>query len=241
MILATTTSTVDSGLLDVLVPGYERTSACSVKALGVGSGDALKLGSQGNADVLLSHSPAAEKDFMAAGFGSRRDAVMHNDFVIAGPADDPGGIAGAASAAEAMARIARSGATFVSRADDSGTNSKELELWAEAEVTPAGDWYVETGQGMSETLTIASQLQGYTLSDRGTLLATQGLDLSVLTQGSKDLLNFYHVIVVDHAGTNRACADEFADWLLSPKTQTLIGHFGVKQYGRALFVPDATD
>jgi tungstate transport system substrate-binding protein len=140
-----------------------------------------------------------------------------------------------------MSRIAEGGATFVSRADDSGTNAKELELWAQAKVTPAGGWYEETGQGMGETLTITSQLQGYTLSDRGTFLATEGLDLAVLTQGSQDLLNYYHVIVVDHAGTNRACADEFADWLLTPKTQKLIGGFGVEQYGEPLFVPDAGD
>lgn len=239
MILATTTSTVDSGLLDTLLPVYEKTSDCSVKALGLGSGEALELGSQGNADVLLSHSPDAEEEFMAAGDGSRRDAVMHNDFVLVGPPDDPADVAGSASAAEAMARIADSGSTFVSRADDSGTNTKELDLWAEAGVTPGGDWYEETGQGMGETLTITSQLQGYTLSDRGTYLATDGLDLDVLTEGGKDLLNFYHVIVVDHAGTNLACAEEFADWLLSPQTQRLIGDFGVDEYGRQLFVPDA--
>ena len=240
MILATTTSTVDSGLLDTLLPAYEETSDCSVKALGVGSGEALEMGSQGNADVLLSHSPDAEEEFMAAGDGSRREAVMHNDFVLVGPADDPANVEGSATAADAMAKIADSESTFVSRADESGTNTKELELWEEAGVTPGGDWYEETGQGMGETLTITSQLQGYTLTDRGTYLATEGLDLDVLTQGSKDLLNFYHVIVVDHEGTNRACADEFADWLLTPETQKLIGEFGVEEYGRQLFAPDAT-
>lgn len=239
VILATTTSTVDSGLLDTLLPVYEETSDCSVKALGVGSGEALQLGSAGNADVLLSHSPDAEEEFMAAGDGSRRDAVMHNDFVIVGPPDDPAGIADSTSAVDAMARIAESGATFVSRADESGTNIKELELFDEAGVTPGGEWYEETGQGMGETLTITSQLEGYTLSDRGTYLATDGLDLDILTQNSKDLLNFYHVLVVDHEGTNRACADEFADWLLTPDTQQLIGDFGVEEYGRQLFVPDA--
>jgi len=241
MILATTTSTVDSGLLDTLLPAYEKTSDCSVKALGLGSGEALELGSQGNADVLLSHSPEAEKEFMAAGDGSRRDPVMHNDFVVVGPSNDPADIVESASAADALARIADSASTFVSRADESGTNAKELDLWAEAGVTPGGDWYEETGQGMGETLTITSQLQGYTLTDRGTYLATEGLDLEVLTQGSKDLLNFYHVIVVDHAGTNQACAEEFADWLLNPETQQLIGTSGVEEFGRQLFVPDATD
>jgi len=239
LILATTTSTVDSGLLDVLLPDYEETSECSVKALGVGSGEALELGSQGNADVLLSHSPDAEEEFMAAGEGRRRDAVMHNDFVLVGPPGDPAGVAGAPTAAEAMARIAEAGSTFVSRADESGTNAKELDLWEEAGVTPGWDGYEETGQGMGETLTIASQLQAYTLSDRGTFLATDGLDLIVLTQGSEDLLNFYHVIVVDHADTNRDCAEEFADWLLTPATQELIGEFGIEEFGRPLFVPDA--
>ena len=166
---------------------------------------------------------------------------MHNDFVIVGPPDDPAGVAESPSAAQAMARIAQSGATFVSRADESGTNAKELQLWQEAEVAPSGESYEETGQGMAETLTIASQLQGYTLSDRGTYLAIDGLDLKVLTQGSKDLLNFYHVIVVKHRNTNRACAEEFADWLLTRKTQQLIGSFGVKEYGRRLFIPDAAD
>ncbi len=240
MILATTTSTVDSGLLDTLVPAYEETSGCSVQALGVGSGEALELGSAGNADVLLSHSPDAEEEFMADGDGSRREAVMHNDFVIVGPPGDPAGVAGSTSAVDAMARIAESGSTFVSRADESGTNTKELELFEQAGVTPGGEWYEETGQGMGETLTITSQLEGYTLSDRGTYLATDGLELDVLTQGSKDLLNFYHVIVVNHDGTNRACADEFTDWLLTPDTQRLIGDFGVEEYGRQLFVPDAT-
>lgn len=240
MILATTTSTVDSGLLDALLPAYEEISGCSVKALGVGSGEALELGSAGNADVLLSHSPEAEQEFMAAGDGSRREAVMHNDFVLVGPADDPAGIAGSAAAVDAMARIAETGSTFVSRADESGTNAKELELWQMAGVTPGGEWYEETGQGMAETLTITSQLEGYTLSDRGTYLGTEGLDLDVLTQGSRELLNRYHVIVVDHEETNWACADDLADWLLTPYTQQLIGEYGVEEYGRQLFVPDAT-
>lgn len=239
MILATTTSTVDSGLLDTLIPAYEGGSNCSVKTLGVGSGEALELGASGNADVLLVHSPQEEEEFMAAGEGSRRDAVMHNDFVLVGPPDDPAGVAGAPDAAAAMRLIADSGETFVSRADESGTNTKELDLWDRAGVTPEGDWYVETGQGMGETLTITSQMQGYTLSDRGTYLATQGLDLDVLSKRSKDLLNFYHVIVVNESGTNRGCAEEFADWLLTPDTQQLIGSFGVKEYGRQLFKPDA--
>ena len=171
--------------------------------------------------------------------GSRRDLVMHNDFVIVGPPDDPADVADAGSAAEAMGQIEESGATFVSRADESGTNTKELALWEEAGVAPEGDWYVETGQGMAETLTITDQMQGYTLSDRGTYLATEGLELEILSKRSDDLLNVYHVIVVDHYGTNTACAEEFADWLLSTQTQQMIGEFGVEEYGQQLFHPDA--
>ena len=239
MILATTTSTVDSGLLDELLPAYEDSGGCGVKALGVGSGEALELGSSGNADALLVHSPEAEEEYMAAGDGSRRDLVMHNDFVLVGPADDPADVAGAATAVDAMARIDESGATFVSRADESGTNTKELDLWEQAGAEPGGEDYVETGQGMGETLTITDQMGGYTLSDRGTYLATEGLELEVLSQRSDDLLNVYHVIVVDHEGTNTECAEGFADWLLTPETQQMIGEFGVEEYGQQLFQPDA--
>ncbi len=239
MILATTTSTVDSGLLDELLPVYEDSGGCGVKALGVGSGEALELGASGNADALLVHSPEAEEEYMAAGDGSRRDLVMHNDFVLVGPADDPGDIAGAETAVDAMARIDQSGATFVSRADESGTNTKELDLWEQAGVEPGGDDYVETGQGMGETLTITDQMGGYTLTDRGTYLATEGIDLEILSQRSDDLLNVYHVIVVDHEGTNTECAEGFADWLLTPETQQVIGEFGVEEYGQQLFHPDA--
>lgn len=239
MILATTTSTVDSGLLDELLPAYEDAGGCGVKALGIGSGEALELGASGNADALLVHSPAAEQDYMAAGDGSRRELVMHNDFVLVGAADDPADVASAPSAVDAMARIDDSGATFVSRADESGTNTKELGLWERAGVEPSGDDYVETGQGMGETLTIASQLGAYTLSDRGSYLATLGLDLEVLSRRSDDLLNVYHVVVVDHEGTSTECADGFADWLLTPQTQQLIGEFGVDEYGQQLFHPDA--
>ncbi len=242
MILATTTSTVDSGLLDELLPVYEDSGGCGVKAVGVGSGEALELGASGNADALLVHSPEAEGEYMAAGDGSRRDLVMHNDFVLVGPPVDPADVAGAKTAVEAMARIDESGAaTFVSRADESGTNTKELDLWEQAGVEPGGDDYVETGQGMGETLTIADQMGGYTLSDLGTYLATEGLELEVLSQRSDDLLNVYHVIVVDHEGTNTECAEGFADWLLAPDTQRLIGEFGVEEYGQQLFHPDTQD
>lgn len=240
MILATTTSTQDSGLLDDLVPEFQDESGCSVKTVAVGSGEALELGENGDADVLLVHSPEAETGYMDGGHGTSRRAVMHNDFIVVGPADDPAGIKGAGSAAEAFTRIARAEAPFASRADESGTHTKELSLWEDAGIEPKGSWYIETGQGMGETLTIASQKQAYTLSDRGTYLATDNLDLDLLVEGGKDLLNPYHVIVVEGEGVNRACAEEFSDWITSPETQREIGRFGVAEYGEPLFVADAT-
>jgi tungstate transport system substrate-binding protein len=239
MILATTTSTQDSGLLDDLLPRFESRSECSVKTIAVGSGEALELGEKGDADVLLVHSPAAEQEYMDGGHGVSRKAVMHNDFIVVGPADDPAGIKGGDSAAEAFTRIATAEAPFASRADESGTNTKELSLWEEAGIEPKGSWYIETGQGMGETLTIASQKQAYTLSDRGTFLATKNLDLDLLVEGGDDLLNPYHVIVVKGKGVNRACAHEFSDWIVAPETQKEIGRFGVDKYGEPLFHADA--
>ena len=164
---------------------------------------------------------------------------MHNDFIVVGPADDPANVKGMSSAAEAFARIAKAKAPFASRADESGTYTKELSLWEAAGLDPGGSWYIETGQGMGETLTIASQKQAYTLSDRGTYLATENLDLELLVEGGKDLLNPYHVIVVEGEDVNRDCAQRFSDWITSPGTQGEIGRFGVKQYGEPLFVADA--
>jgi tungstate transport system substrate-binding protein len=239
MILATTTSTQDSGLLDELVPRFEDESGCSVKTVAVGSGEALELGEKGNADVLLVHSPEAEQEFMDGGHGVSRKAVMHNDFVVVGPSDDPAGIKNGTSATEAFTRIAKAEAPFASRGDESGTNTKELSLWDAAGIEPKGDWYIETGQGMGETLTIASQKQAYTLSDRGTYLATDNLDLELLVDGGEDLVNPYHVIVVKADGVNRECAQDFSAWIVSPKTQDEIGRFGVAKYGEPLFAPDA--
>jgi len=239
MILATTTSTQDSGLLDELVPRFQDQSGCSVKTVAVGSGEALELGEKGDADVLLVHSPDAEHEFMDGGHGVSRDAVMHNDFIVVGPAEDPAKIKGAGSAAEAFTRIAKQEAPFASRADESGTHTKELSIWEAAGIEPAGSWYIETGQGMSETLTIAGQKRAYTLSDRGTFLATDNLDLDLLVEGGSDLLNPYHVIVVEGDGVNRACAQAFADWITSPESQEEIGRFGTAEYGEPLFFPDA--
>jgi tungstate transport system substrate-binding protein len=239
MVLATTTSTQDSGLLDVLLPAFDERSACVVKTVAVGSGQAMKMGEKGDADVLLVHSPAAEEKFMAAGHGANREPVMHNDFVVVGPPADPVRLAGSTGAAEALKRIAAKQAPFASRADDSGTNAKELALWKAAGVVPGGSWYLKTGQGMSATLTIANQKQAYTLADRSTFLATKGLQSKILYEDSADLRNDYHVLVVDHDGVNTACAQEFADWIRDRPAQELIAKFGVDEFGEPLFFADA--
>jgi tungstate transport system substrate-binding protein len=239
MILATTTSTRDTGLLDTLVPAFERVSACRVKTVAVGSGQALDLGQRGQADALLVHSPDAEQEFMSAGRGLSRLAVMHNDFVLVGPPPDPAKAAQAGGIVPAFRAIARTKSPFASRADDSGTNAKELKLWKQAGITPRGSWYIKTGQGMGPTLVIASQKRAYTLSDRGTFLATKSLDSKIVVQGGRDLQNDYHVIVVKHSGTNTGCARAFSRWITSASAQRLIGRFGVSRYGQALFHPDA--
>ena len=243
LILATTTSTQDSGLLDVLVPDFEQRTGYTVKTIAVGSGEAMKMGQECNADVLLVHSPAAEKDFMSNNYGSDRRLVMHNDFIIVGPASDPAGIKGIKTAAEAFTKIADAKSIFVSRADESGTNSKELAIWKSANITPEGDWYVETGQGMLATLTIASEQAGYSLTDRATYLANKDkLQLDILVEGDSILLNIYHVIVVNPANcttVNNTGAIAFADYVVSPEAQQLIGNFGVDKFGSPLFTPDA--
>jgi tungstate transport system substrate-binding protein len=244
LILATTTSTQDSGLLDALVPEFEDQYDCNVKTIAVGSGEAIRLGSEGEADVLLVHSPKAEEEFMTAGNGESRDLVMHNDFIIVGPADDPAGIGDAESAAAALALISESEATFLSRGDESGTHTKELGLWTTAEIEPAGSWYQETGQGMGATLTVTTEKQGYTLSDRGTYLAqSDNLDLEILYEGDKALNNIYHVIVVDpekHSEVNVDCARDFSAFMIAADTQATIGEFGVDEFGEPLFIPDAS-
>ena len=243
LILATTTSTQDSGLLDVLIPQFEDAQDHKVKTIAVGSGEALRLAGEGEADVVLAHSPKAEEEFMAAGNGEDRLVVMHNDFVIVGPDDDPAGIKDAATAAEAFEKLASSESIFVSRGDESGTHTKELSLWTVAEIEPGGSWYQETGQGMGATLTVASEKQGYTLSDRGTYLAQkENLGLDLLVEGDKALFNQYHVIVVNpekHTKVNAEGARAFAEFITSPAVQATIGQFGVEDFGQSLFVPDA--
>jgi tungstate transport system substrate-binding protein len=243
LILATTTSTQDTGLLDVLLPAFEKRTHIRVKVIAVGSGEALAMGRRGDADVLLVHSKAAEDVFMAEGHGAARLDVMHNDFVLVGPAADPAQVRGA-DAVEAFRRIAAAAAPFLSRGDQSGTHVKEQGLWKKAGVDPAGrSWYVSAGQGMGETARIASEKRAYTLMDRGTYLALSSrLDLVVLSEGGADLLNTYRVIVVDPAKHPQAHVREaraFAKWLVSPKIQKQIGEFGRAQFGRSLFVPDA--
>jgi tungstate transport system substrate-binding protein len=241
LILATTTSTQDSGLLDVLIPLFEKKSGFQVKTIAVGSGQALAMGAKGEADVLLAHSPDAEKQFMAEGHGINRRLVMHNDFVVLGPQSDPAGIKGA-KAPEAFAKIAGK-SLFVSRADNSGTHAQEKKLWKAAKVEPKGAWYLETGLGMGQTLNVAAEKAGYTLSDRGTYLALRkNLGLAILCEGDKSLLNIYHVIQVDPARfplVNAQGAAAFSDFLVAPETQAVIRTFGVDKYGAPLFFPDA--
>ncbi len=243
IILATTTSTQDSGLLDVLVPRFENESGIEVKVIAVGTGAALRMAERGDADVVLVHAPAAEKAYVEAGALVDGRQVMHNDFVIVGPGDDPAGIRRLKSAAEVMRALALR-ASFVSRGDDSGTHTQELALWAAAGVDPlALSRREETGQGMGATLNVAGQKRAYTLSDRATYLALrQRLDLVILFQGDSSLRNVYHVYAVNparHPGVKHAQARALIDFLVSGPIQRAIGNFKRKDYGEPLFVPDA--
>jgi tungstate transport system substrate-binding protein len=240
LILATTTSTQDSGLLDDLLPLFTADTGWVAKPIPVGSGQAIEMGRRGEADVLLVHSPAAEEAFVAEGTAGRRLLVMHNDFVLLGPEADPAGVRGA-PVADAMARIAASGAGFVSRGDDSGTHAREKALWEDAAVTPGGDWYQQTGQGMGATLRVAAERGAYTIADRATYLS-QPDGLSVLVEGDPGLLNVYHVIEMTTRAGDRVqpeAAAAFADWITGPAAQQRIGEFGRAEYGQPLFVPDA--
>ena len=242
LILATTTSTADSGLLDFLLPDFTRQYGARVDVLAVGTGEALKLGQDGNADVLLVHAAELEEAFMAAGHGVRREPVMANDFVIVGPAADPAHIRGLKHAATAFARIAAARAPFVSRGDGSGTYVKERAIWRAAGLEPDGDWYLSAGQGMGAVLTMADELQAYTLSDRATFLArrARGISLAILVEGDPSLLNHYSVIAVNPAKSpliQAELANAFIDWLTSQPVQEQIGRFGVAEYGMPLFRP----
>jgi tungstate transport system substrate-binding protein len=244
IILATTTSTQDSGLLDVLVPMFQEQTGYTVQTIAVGSGEAMKMGEEGNADVLLVHAPASEKSFMEAGNGTDRFLVMHNDFLIVGPAADLAGIKGMTSAKDAFKAIFDKGAAFITRGDDSGTHKKELALWKAAELDPAGQaWYLETGQGMGASMTVASEKDAYILTDRATYLANKdNYKLEILVEGDNSLLNVYHVITVNQTKwekVNYEGALAFAEFMTDPETQKVIAEFGVDKFGQPLFYPDA--
>lgn len=244
IILATTTSTQDSGLLDVLIPLFEAESGYTVQTVAVGSGEAMKMGEEGNADVLLVHAPASEVAFMEAGNGTDRFLVMHNDFIIVGPAADPAAIEGMTSAKDAFKAIYDAGAQFITRGDDSGTHKKELALWKSAELDPAGQaWYIETGQGMGASMTVASEKAAYILTDRATYLANKdNYQLEILVEGDNSLLNVYHVITINAEkwpAVNYEGALAFANFMINADTQAVIGEFGVDEFGQPLFYPDA--
>lgn len=242
LILATTTSTDDSGLLDYILPDFEARYNANVDVVAVGTGQALALGTNGDADVLLVHARAREDEFVSAGDGTARYDVMYNDFVVVGPDADPAGIRGMDSAAAAFENIAKAKAKFVSRGDDSGTHTKERAIWQSAEIEPQGDWYISAGQGMGAVLTMADEQQAYTLSDRGTYIAQQqtGLTLQVLVEGDPELFNPYGVIPVNpekHPGINAPLGQAFADWITSVETQKLIASY--KLAGQQLFFPNS--
>ena len=244
IILATTTSTRDSGLLDEILPDFTAKTGYEADVVAVGSGEAMKMGENGEADVLLVHSPQAERDFVTAGHGPARYDVMYNDFVVLGPTDDPAGIKETnGNAQAAFQKIYDEKATFVSRADQSGTHKKELSIWEKLDLTPSGDWYVESGKGMGDVITMTNEMLGYTLSDRATWLnLSEGTDLAIVCEGDKDLFNQYGVIVVDPSKNDQINAEgalAFQDWILSDDTQKLIGEYGKEKYGAPLFTPNA--
>jgi len=244
LLLASTTTTQDSGLLDELIPAFEEATGYSVKLIAGGSGQAIENARRGDVDVLLVHSPAAEQKLVADGFGIERALVMHNDFILVGPESDPAGVKATANVNAALTSIASTTARFVSRGDDSGTHVKELALWTAAGIDPAGQgWYEETGQGQGATLQVASQKAAYALTDRGTLLAqAENLDLDIVSEGTPELLNVYHVIVVNperHPGVNIDGARAWAEFVTGAEGQRIIAEFGVEMYGEPLFFPDA--
>ncbi|OIP33692.1 MAG: tungsten ABC transporter substrate-binding protein [Deltaproteobacteria bacterium CG12_big_fil_rev_8_21_14_0_65_43_10] len=244
IILATTTSTQDSGLLDVLIPIFEKKTGYFVKTIAVGSGQAMAMGQKGEADVLLVHSPAAEKKIVAEGYGINRRIIMHNDFIIVGPPGDSAKIKGIKLASEAFKKIASAQALFLSRSDKSGTHVKEMDIWKAAGIKPEGEkWYQQTGLGMGQILSVAAEKKGYTLADRGTYLALKkNLGFDILVEGDAILLNIYHVVEVNPSKwpkVNAGGGKAFADFMVSKETQEIIKTFGVDKFGSPLFFPDA--
>lgn len=242
IILATTTSVYDTGLLDALIPRFEKETGYQVKTIAVGSGKALAMGERGEADTLLTHDPESEAKLVEKGAVISRTTIMHNYFLIVGPSQDPAGIKGGGDVATAMRKIAAAKALFISRGDDSGTHVKEKKLWAAAGVAPSGGWYQETGQGMGETLVVASEKAAYTLTDKGTLLSLKkNLALDVMVEGVPQLLNTYSVMQVNpqrFSRVNGAGGEALARYLTSPTVQALIANFGVAKFGEPLFIPD---
>lgn len=243
VILATTTSTQDSGLLDVLEPMFEEQTGYNLKIVAVGTGKALSMGQAGEADALLTHAPESEQPLVDAKEVTNYQLVMHNDFIVVGPANDPAGIKGTAKATEAFAKISETQSVFISRGDDSGTDKKEKGIWKDAGLEPAGDWYQETGSGMGDTLVVANQKQAYTLTDRATYLAHKDdMDLEIIVEGAGELLNIYHAMQVNPEKSEKINAEgakAFVDFMVNEETQTVIKDFGVDQYGQPLFFPDA--
>ena len=244
LILATTTSTYDSGLLDELVPLFEKQTGYDVKVIAVGTGQALEMGRRGDADVLLVHAPSAEEQFVEESYGVNRQLVMHNDFIIVGPESDPAELRSAADAMLALRAIWTLEQTFISRGDDSGTNKLERSIWEELGYDPTGeDWYLEAGQGMGATLQIANQREAYTITDRATYLALLDvLDLEILFEGDPRLLNIYHVMQVNPERSSNVqgeSAAAFVDFMVSNEAQAVIAEFGVEKFGQPLFVADA--
>ncbi|MFE8696631.1 substrate-binding domain-containing protein [Cytobacillus sp. FJAT-53684] len=241
LILATTTSTQDSGLLDVLIPMFEEESNTNVKTIAVGTGQALEMGTKGEADVLLVHAPASEQVLVDSGDAINRKRVMYNDFILVGPANDPAGVKGM-EVGEAFKKLFDNGAVFISRGDDSGTHKKELDIWKSLEITPGDNAaYAETGQGMGNTLQVAAEKQGYVITDRATYLAQKAnLDLEILVEGDEDLLNIYHVMQVNpekHDKVNNEDAEKFVEFMINEETLKVIEEFGQEEYGEPLFFP----
>jgi tungstate transport system substrate-binding protein len=243
VIFATTTSVQDTGLLDALVPLFEKSSGYRVKAIAVGTGQALAMAARGEADVVLAHAPDTEKKYIADGTLTNRRLMMHNWFLLAGPPADPVKIKGSAKATDALKKIAEAKATFVSRGDDSGTHKLEMKLWEKAELKPSGEWYLQSGQGMGKTLGIAGEKQAYVITDRSTYLSFQKTTgLTALVEGDPAFLNIYHVMEVNaekFPKVNAAGGKAFADFLLSATAQDTLKAFGKEKFGEALFTPDA--
>lgn len=244
MVLASTTSTQDSGLFDVLIPAFEKANPdIKVQVVAVGTGEAIQKGRDGDADGLLVHAKADEEKFVEEGYADSRADVMYNQFIIVGPKDDPAKIKGSKNAAEAFKKIADAEAKFISRADDSGTNKKELKIWEAAGIEPKGSWYEKSGQGMGDTLKMTDEMGAYTIADQATFLTMsneKAIESVAVFEGADDLLNQYGVLVVKGA-KQEAAAQKFYDWIISPEGQDVIKNFGVETFGTSLFTPNASN